>query len=48
MFVYPMAFFKEAGGPVFTVATGGTITTDGNYKIHTFTSSGTFEDYYIG
>ena len=23
-------------------ATGGTITTDGNYKIHTFTSSGTF------
>jgi hypothetical protein len=24
-------------------ATGGTITTDGDYKIHTFTSSGTFE-----
>jgi len=24
------------------VATGGTITTDGDYKIHTFTSSGTF------
>ncbi|MFZ2300226.1 MAG: LamG domain-containing protein [Candidatus Moraniibacteriota bacterium] len=23
-------------------ATGGTITTDGNYKVHTFTSSGTF------
>tara|TARA_B110000858_G_scaffold168216_1_gene196599 strand:- start:2085 stop:3638 length:1554 start_codon:yes stop_codon:yes gene_type:complete len=27
--------------PPFT-ATGGTITTDGSYKIHTFTSSGTF------
>lgn len=25
----------------YIVATGGTITTDGNYKIHTFTSSGT-------
>lgn len=24
-------------------ATGGTITTDGDYKVHTFTSSGTFE-----
>ena len=23
-------------------ATGGTITTDGNYKVHSFTSSGTF------
>lgn len=27
-------------GPI--IATGGTITTDGNYKVHTFTSSGTF------
>jgi hypothetical protein len=26
----------------FVVATGGTITTSGDYKIHTFTSSGTF------
>jgi len=26
------------------VATGGTITTDGNFKVHTFTSSGTFQD----
>ena len=25
-----------------TAATGGTITTDGDYKVHTFTSSGTF------
>ena len=27
----------------FIVATGGTITTSGNYKIHTFTGPGTFE-----
>lgn len=27
---------------LITSATGGTITTDGDYKIHTFTSSGTF------
>ena len=27
----------------FITATGGTITTDGNYKVHTFTASGTFE-----
>ena len=26
----------------YTVATGGTITTDGDYKVHSFTSSGTF------
>jgi hypothetical protein len=26
----------------FVAATGGTVTTDGNYKVHTFTSSGTF------
>lgn len=26
----------------YTVPSGGTITTDGNYKVHTFTSSGTF------
>jgi hypothetical protein len=28
--------------PLFTVATGGTITTCGDYKIHTFTGPGTF------
>src|SRR3990167_5234188 len=27
----------------FITATGGTITTDGDYKVHTFTASGTFE-----
>jgi hypothetical protein len=29
-------------GNPFIEATGGTITTCGNYKIHTFTSPGTF------
>ena len=28
--------------PSFVVATGGTITTCGDYKIHTFTGPGTF------
>jgi len=31
-----------AGGENFITATGGTITTCGNFKIHTFTSPGTF------
>jgi hypothetical protein len=30
------------GSPSFIVATGGTETTCGDYKIHTFTSDGTF------
>jgi hypothetical protein len=29
-------------GPAFIIATGGTITESGDYKIHTFTSDGTF------
>ena len=29
-------------GPTFITATGGTITTSGDYKIHTFTGDGTF------
>lgn len=33
--------YIEVGAP-FIVATGGTITTDGDFKIHTFTSSGSF------
>ncbi len=32
----------EALPSAFITATGGTITTDGNFRIHTFTSSGTF------
>ena len=35
--------FAQAGEtPTFITATGGTITTSGDYKIHTFTSPGTF------
>ena len=32
----------DAPQPLFTVATGGTITTSGDFKIHTFTGPGTF------
>ena len=32
----------ETGTPPFIQATGGTITEDGNFKIHTFTGPGTF------
>jgi len=33
------SFFQQ---PLFVTATGGTITTSGNFKIHTFTGPGTF------
>ena len=33
----------EALPSSFIVATGGTITTDGNYRVHTFNSSGSFQ-----
>ena len=36
------SFQKFAGGG-FIEATGGTITTDGNFKVHTFNSSADFE-----
>jgi hypothetical protein len=40
-------FVKESNvsdlqGPLFTSATGGTITTDGDYKVHSFTGDGCF------
>jgi len=35
-------------GPQYVVATGGTITTSGDYKIHTFNSSGTFTVTQVG
>jgi hypothetical protein len=38
---YNWLSFNETSGYI-TAATGGTITTSGNFKIHTFTSSGTF------
>lgn len=34
--------------PVYMIATGGTITTNGDFKIHTFTSSGNFEITQLG
>lgn len=38
-----LGFGTVAGAPdVLYAATGGTVTTDGNYKVHSFTSSGTF------
>jgi hypothetical protein len=33
---------SDLGAPTFLAATGGTVTTSGNFKIHTFTSTGTF------
>jgi len=43
-FGYQVLGFGAGGGLPFSpmAATGGTITTDGDYKIHTFTSPGTF------
>jgi hypothetical protein len=40
--------FHGAPAPAYISATGGTITTDGDYKIHTFTSSGTFTVTAVG
>jgi len=39
---------SDITGASFTSATGGTITTSGNFKIHTFTSSGCFAVSSIG
>ena len=39
---------QTTGGGSYTVATGGTITTDGNYKYHTFTGDGTFSVTSLG
>lgn len=46
--IYGGAVFSSIASSAFTVtnfivATGGTITTDGDYKVHTFNSSGTFQ-----
>ena len=35
-------FYLNFGNTTVIAATGGTITTDGDYKVHTFNSSGTF------
>ena len=38
----------DLGKPLFTEATGGTITTDGDYKIHVFTGDGCFAVSTVG
>ena len=42
----PSGVFNDFGGydtrPTFITATGGTVTTSGDFKIHTFTGDGTF------
>ena len=38
-----ISHFYDTTNAVFMVATGGSISTSGDYKIHTFTSSGTFQ-----
>jgi len=40
--VFSYAKEEAINGAAFVAATGGTITTDGDYKVHTFNSSGTF------
>ena len=36
-------FGFQGGGELFMIGTGGTVTQDGSFQIHTFTSGGTFE-----
>ena len=48
MKVYSGSAWDIMSNVAFTVATGGTITTDGDYKIHTFTSSGGFNVITLG
>jgi hypothetical protein len=40
--------FRGSENIFYTAATGGTITTSGDYKIHTFTSGGTFDVTTVG
>ena len=39
---------SEAPTPTYITATGGTITTDGNFKVHSFTGPGTFTVCSVG
>ena len=41
-------FNTQSAVPTFITATGGTITTDGNFKVHTFTGPGTFTVCSVG
>ena len=50
MFLIDTNAINRQGKTFFTgaVATGGTITTDGDYKVHTFNSSGNFQVTSLG
>ena len=48
MSLIPIVHGGHSNTAPFTVATGGTITTDGDYKVHTFNSSGTFSVSNVG
>ena len=37
-----LGFGSGGGGPLYIVATGGSVSTSGDFKIHQFTSDGTF------
>ena len=41
--INPHRFAAATSSCDYVEATGGTVTTDGDYKVHTFTGSGTFE-----
>ena len=48
-FGYQVLGFGTVGSsPVFYAATGGTVTTDGDFKVHTFSSAGTFQVTEVG
>ena len=48
-FGYQVLGFGSGGvAPKFTIACGGTVTTSGNFKIHTFTNPGTFTVSQVG
>ena len=41
-FGYTVLGFGSGASDPYVAATGGTVTTDGDFKVHTFTSSGNF------
>ena len=43
-----LGFGSGGVAPKFTIACGGTVTTSGNFKIHTFTNPGTFTVSQVG
>ena len=47
-FGYQVLGFGSGGSVSYTEATGGTITEDGDFKVHTFTGPGTFEITKLG